>query len=265
MKIHAYILCYNEEDIIFHTLSYYSSFCSRIFLLDNYSTDGSIDIASTFEKVTILPWWSDNKLNDYKNVEVKQSYYKIYSRPDSPMCVEPADWVITCDMDEIVYHPQLLPILEGYTRQAATVANIVGFNMVSDKNFCEIDSLVDSVKMGVQAKAFNKPVLFAVRFDMIFSMGCHPYGVGYDQMLDQPFYKKGTNKIALLHYKYIGERSIIKAKSSILRLSQENINNNLSGHYQKTTKELVMQHSLMRRKARKILDDKGEIAFGSGV
>lgn len=263
MKIHAYILCYNEEDIIAHTLSYYSSFCSKIFLLDNYSTDKSVDIASNFDKVTVLPWWSGDKLDDYRNIEVKQSFYKVYSRHDGLMCTEPADWVITCDMDELIYHPQLLSTLESYKKQAATVANIVGFNMVSEMSIYEIDSLVDSVRMGVQAKVFNKPVLFAVGFDMIFSVGCHPSGKGYGQMLRQPFYKRGNEKIALLHYKYIGERSVINAQSSGRRLSQKNINNNLGKHYQKTTEELIEKNLLMRRKARKVFDGNGGIISDS--
>lgn len=265
MKIHAYILCYNEEDIILHTLRHYSSFCSRIFLLDNYSTDSSVDIASTFEKVTVLPWWSDDKLNDYKNTEIKQDYYKIYSRVDSSMCVESADWVITCDMDELIYHPQLTSVLAAYKKKGVSVANIVGFNMVSEISLCEIASLNDSVRMGVQAKVFNKPILFTAGFDMVFSPGCHPGGEGYKKMLQQPRYKKGDEQIALLHYKYIGERSIVKAKSSVLRLSQKNINNNLGKHYQNTAEELVEQNLLMRNKARTVLDNKGNIIFDSVV
>lgn len=265
MKIHAYILCYNEEDIIFHTLSHYSSFCSRIFLLDNYSTDRSVDIANTFEKVIVLPWWSGNEFDDHANIAIKQSYYKKYSRPDSPLCIESADWVITCDMDELIYHPQLLSILVSYKRQSATVANIIGFNMISKKSLSGIGSLVNSVTMGVQAKVFNKPILFAAGFDMIFSMGCHPSGKGYRKMFQQPLYKKGGERIALLHYKYIGERSIARAKSSVLRLSQKNIDNGLGQHYQKTAKELVEKNLLMRKKARKVLDDSGNIIFGSAV
>ena len=38
-KVHVYLLCYNEEDIIAKIIEYYSTFCSKIFILDNYSTD----------------------------------------------------------------------------------------------------------------------------------------------------------------------------------------------------------------------------------
>lgn len=44
MIIHAHILAWNEEKILPFTLDYYSSFCEKIFIHDNMSTDSSDDI-----------------------------------------------------------------------------------------------------------------------------------------------------------------------------------------------------------------------------
>ena len=41
MKIHAYIIAYNEEKLLPFTLDSYSIFCEKIFVYDKYSTDSS--------------------------------------------------------------------------------------------------------------------------------------------------------------------------------------------------------------------------------
>ena len=104
-KVHVYLLCYNEEVIIESVLRYYSSFCTRIFILDNYSTDKSMDIAKQFENVTIIQWENNGFLDDKKHIELKTELYKLYSRKDGKYTQEIADWVIVCDMDELIYHP----------------------------------------------------------------------------------------------------------------------------------------------------------------
>ncbi|WP_175404477.1 glycosyltransferase family 2 protein [Endozoicomonas atrinae] len=54
MKIHAYLICFNEEKIIKSVLDYYSSICSKIFLFDNGSTDDSVKIACQYDNVRVI-------------------------------------------------------------------------------------------------------------------------------------------------------------------------------------------------------------------
>lgn len=53
-KVHVYILCFNEEKMLPFTLDCYSSFCAKIFVLDNMSTDHSLEICSMYSKVQVI-------------------------------------------------------------------------------------------------------------------------------------------------------------------------------------------------------------------
>ena len=75
MKIHAYILTYNEEAILPFTLDYYSSFCDKIIVYDNESTDSSDDIFKRYSKVSIVKWKSDT-INELNYLQIKNNAYK---------------------------------------------------------------------------------------------------------------------------------------------------------------------------------------------
>ena len=261
MKIHVYLLCYNEDEIIRQVLSHYSTFCSRIFLLDNYSTDNSVHIATEFDNVRVLQWSSSNQFDDCLAVQIKESYYKQYSRTDGSFCSEVADWVIVCDMDELIYHPRLSEVLADYRAQRVTVANVVGFNMVSPLEPQKLPQLFPAVRMGKPAPVFNKPVLFDPEFDMVFSPGAHPHGVGYQQMQQQFGYKMGKQQVALLHYKYIGLRYLRRAKLARERLSEVNLNLGYGVHYLDSDNDLDSRYLKLHSEARLVIDDDGEIIF----
>ena len=72
-KVHAYIISFNEQRIIKHTLDFYSSFCSKIFLFDNGSTDDTLSIAKEFEKVKIIHFDTYGKMDDRMHVHIKTS------------------------------------------------------------------------------------------------------------------------------------------------------------------------------------------------
>ena len=69
--IHAYLLCYNEEKIIKNTLDYYSQFCTKIFVLDNMSTDQSCEIASQYKNVTVIKWQNNGFIDESLYVSLK--------------------------------------------------------------------------------------------------------------------------------------------------------------------------------------------------
>jgi glycosyltransferase involved in cell wall biosynthesis len=62
MKIHVYIISYNEEKLLPFTLDYYSTFCEKIFVYDNYSTDSSDEIYKKYNKVEVIKWDSGNEI-----------------------------------------------------------------------------------------------------------------------------------------------------------------------------------------------------------
>ena len=155
MIIHAHILAFNEEKILPFTLDYYSSFCKKIFIYDNMSTDSSDEIYGQYPKVIVKKWNSNNEINELNYIEIKNTAYKI-SRNDK------ADWVIVCDCDEFLYHPTLLEKLESYKRLGVTVPLVNGHDMVSEK-FPEYDGgfITEKIKTGSDVyEPFCKKIIF---------------------------------------------------------------------------------------------------------
>ena len=86
-----YILCYNEEVLLPHTLKHYSTrFPNATFvIIDNESTDKSVEIAKT-AGCEIYTWQTNNMANIIENVKLKDNIWKTAK----------TDWVLIVDMDE---------------------------------------------------------------------------------------------------------------------------------------------------------------------
>ncbi|MCK5537010.1 MAG: glycosyltransferase family 2 protein [Bacteroidales bacterium] len=219
MNIHAYILCYNEEIIIKSVLNYYTNLCSKVFLIDNESTDNSVEIAKQYKNIEIISFTSDG-LDDSLHVKLKTSLYKQYSRN----CSNKVDWCICCDMDEILYHHDLLNILEKYQSMGIMVPITTGFDMVSEEEIDPSISIIKQYSKGMRRPTFDKRIVFNPEFDMAYSHGCHPYGPGFEYMKKTYSYVSSNEfPIALLHYKHIGSRLLNTAKKNLYRFNQENI------------------------------------------
>lgn len=239
MKIHVYLLCYNEEYIIEQVIRYYSTFCSKIFIMDNYSTDNSVKIANKYKNVKIIYWNSNEKFNDYLHVKIKTETYKKYSRKDGKYTEEVADWVICCDMDEILYAPNLEKSLKECLSLGITVPQTMGFEMIGKEEVNVNSLLTEQYRHGFRNPRFDKRIIFSTEIDMAYNIGCHPEGVGFEYM-KRMFGYKSSNEVLLyvLHYKDIGSRLLESAEKNIKRLPKGQVkvqNGKYSGvayHYQ---------------------------------
>ena len=70
--IHAYFLCYNEANILPHLLKHYLSFCEKVVILDNHSTDNSVEIVKSFENTEVIPYNSNGELRDDIYIQLKK-------------------------------------------------------------------------------------------------------------------------------------------------------------------------------------------------
>lgn len=252
MIVHAYLLCYNESKIIRFILDYYSTFCEKIFVVDNQSDDNSVEIALSYPKVEVIKWSSGGKFEDQYNKLLKENLYKKYSR-------NKADWVITADMDEIIYHPNLIQILSEFKIKGVTVPKVLGYNMSSPIEPTPGICLTKQIRTGYRYDKFDKPIIFRTDFDMTFSAGCHPAGPGYKQMLANPSYSTSSEPMYLLHYKHIGNRHLETAKSSAVRLSETNVSKGWGTHYLKSDDDLINKTKEIVDKSYLVICDDGNI------
>lgn len=221
MIIHAHILAWNEEKILPYTLDYYSNFCEKIFIYDNMSDDNSDEIYKNYPKVEVIKWNSDNEINELNYIKIKTESYKERSRGGE------VDWVIVCDCDEFLYHPNLINVLKDYKNKGVTVPKVCGHDMVSEI-FPEYDGklLTDKVKIGSNRyQPMCKNIIFNPNLDVNYGIGAHSFSCNNAIF-------SNTEELKLLHYKFLGKDYVKKLYiDRAKRLSKFNKENKFGEHY----------------------------------
>ena len=237
MKIEAFILCYNEEKLIRYTLAHYLNFCSKVTIIDNYSTDNTISIIKNefSERVKIVQYDSNNQLNDSAYTYIKNNCWK----------QSKADWVIVCDMDELLhYNYSGFGIIDFLITLGSSCPIIMpyGYNMFSetfpDKYIANLTTLITK---GVRAPNFDKSILFQPK--MLEEINYGP-GAHYCNPVIKEQYKRNlsyrSEHLKLLHYKYIGIDYLIqKHEHYANRLSSYNKVNQFGAEYIKGKQHVV--------------------------
>jgi glycosyltransferase involved in cell wall biosynthesis len=160
-SIEVHCLLHNEAPILPYFIRHYQRFAD-IYFYESDSTDESPEIARKLS-CNIIPLPTNNEANDAIFTAMKNNCWKSST----------ADWVIVCDTDEFVYHPDLLHVLE---RTEATIFKPPEWRMFSDKFPTTPGQIYDEVKYGVPGfPGHNKMILFRsseIR-EMNYTAGCH--------------------------------------------------------------------------------------------
>lgn len=222
MKVHAYFLCYNEEKILSHLLNYYSKFCSKITILDNQSTDSSVQIVKSFSNTEVLSWNSNNEIRDDLYLQIKNNVWK----KDRGVF----DYVIVGDADEFLYHSDIINFLIESKKNNISIFKPVGYHMIADENYDLNDNcdLINEVKYGIRGESNDKLMMFSPELQEInYFPGCHSAN---PQGKLVPYISTGDLK--MLHYKYLGVKDFIpKQIARGKRLSQFNKAHNMGMYY----------------------------------
>lgn len=224
MKIDAYILCFNESKMIEHTLNYYSNFCDNITIIDNQSTDNSVNIVrEKFPDVIVKELNTNGEYREDIQIEVRNNCWK----------ESVADFVIMADMDEFIVDHDILKTLNKMLDRKVAFPKVKGFNMVSKKfpNDYSI-SILDQVVKGFRDNTFDKCILFSPKMikNMNFGPGSH---------MCKPEFKEGYKledhnfQMNLLHFKYLGREYLYdKHGTYAKRMSDENRKYNYGFQYE---------------------------------
>ena len=238
--IHYYSLCWNEEVILPFTMGYYSEFCQKMVIMDNESDDRSPTIINSFANAEMRTYQSNKEIRDDIYLGIKNNIWK-ESRGI-------ADWIIICDADEVLYHPNLADKLDELKAKGVTIIKPYGYDMYSEN--LPHESIFE-IKNGVKDnRHFGKCVIFNPnQIDEInFKAGCHqckPKG-------KIKFYK--GDDIKLLHYKYLNLDYVLKRHEAFKkRLSEYNIKNKMGKHYLFDIQKITSIFIKNLRKAKKVL------------
>lgn len=242
MKIHAHILAWNEEKILPFTLDYYSEICTKIYIYDNMSTDTSDKIYKKYPKVSVIKWNSNDQIHEMNYLNIKNQAYKKYSRNKN------VDWVIVCDCDEFLYHPDLINKLKELKNLGIDVPGIDGRDMVSEEfPIYDGSKITEIVQSGSKTyEPMCKKIIFNPNIDMSFGLGAHSSTCTNCKT-------SNNYDLMLLHYKFLG-LDYVKDRYRTLnsRLSEWNKKVGAGSHY--TDRNAISYHEeLMTNKVKIIL------------
>jgi glycosyltransferase involved in cell wall biosynthesis len=213
--IECYLIAWNEKDIIGLTIKHYLSFCSKVTLYDNFSDDGTPEIAKSLG-AEVITFGRKGELNDAEYLKIKNRAWK----------KSKADFVIIVDADEI---------LEPPTEFDCTIFKTKGFNIYSHDMPKESYS---EILTGIEDDNYSKAVIFSPKHitDINYSYGAHscdPKGI--------VVYSKET--LTLFHYRAIGgpERLVERHAKYRKRLGYINKSLGLGSHYNYTDERRIRE------------------------
>jgi glycosyltransferase involved in cell wall biosynthesis len=223
MKIEAFAICYNEEALLPYYLRHYSQFCDQIIIFDNYSTDRSEEICLANPKVKLVKYDSGNQIRDDIYLQIKNNCWKNSN----------ADWVIVGDIDELVYHADIVKALKDVTLSEATIITPRMFNMYSEKFPVTEGQIYEEVTYGIpcgsKTNVFRPRMITNINYDP----GCHeahPEG-------NVIFYHVVGMKT--FHMRYLSKQWVIdRNEQSYKRLSELNKQLGWGIHYHATAQKI---------------------------
>lgn len=192
MTITLYTFLYNEEKILPYFLKHYSQYVNKIIVYDNNSTDSSIQILNDWKEceIEIREYQTNNQYDEQSLLDLKNNCWKECE----------SDYVIVCDVDELLYHPDLIGFIKKQT--CVDYYTPTGYHMLSDKIPTDYTKQIyDIIKDGVADYQYNKNILFKRKniIETNYKPGAHA-----------SFFKGNTNlinaspeELKLLHYKWL--------------------------------------------------------------
>lgn len=203
--VDVYTLAWNEERYIEQFCDWYS-FARKITVYDNQSTDKTKQLA--LSKGCVVQDYGDGTNNDFQMNEVKETCWKNSD----------ADWVIVCDVDEFLYHPNLESVL---ITTDATIIKPEGYQMVS-----EVTAPLHTIKKGVRFSLCDKMVCFKPSkiTRMNWDYGCHNANPEGSVIIK-------NEDVKMLHY-HLVDRNYLKKRriESRNRMSEWNRSNGAGSH-----------------------------------
>lgn len=241
MRIEAFLVCWNEREIMPLVIKHYARFCDKITILDNHSTDGSQELARELGCV-VIPFGT-KFFDDEENRTIKNNCWKNSD----------ADWVIVADFDECIIntdfkHWNLRNIFEnGWIGYNDTIITTIGWQIMSDE--MPKEDLLE-VTNGFRFDNYSKNIMFRPKSlsEINFNPGSHKINpIGDVRFSIEALY--------VLHYKHIGgvQRTIDRYREYQPRMSKNNRKYGWGVHYNRSEQSIREEWNERMLKSRPLI------------
>ncbi len=211
MKVETFIVAHNEEFLMPYLLRHYTLF-SDVVILENNSTDRTIEIAESFTRTKVLRLKTEDVKDNQWIIDVKNSVYKSSK----------ADYVIVVDADEFVYHEDILSILQIAKSNGADIVLTNWYEMCSTFLPSGQGQIYDEIKTGHLGGA--KVNIFSPKIDINYEVGCHKSHPNTDKCFH--------SSIKTMHFRNISLDWVFQRNErDRVRLSKKNIESGWSFQY----------------------------------
>ena len=222
-------------------LRHYEQFCERIVVYDNGSDDGSQEIVAAHPLCELRHIDTRGEFHEAALVTVKRETWK-QSR-------QKADWVIACDVDELLHHPHLIEFLSECRRSGITMPVPAGWQMVADRFPTTEGQIYDEVHTGFPDTQFSKRAIFnpsAIQ-EIIYGPGCH------EALTKGDVRECADPALRILHFKYLGlEYLSWRYGEYARRLSEFNRAHRFGFQYLWQPEKLAVEFAAYQRQARHV-------------
>lgn len=227
MKIHAFLLCWNEIDIMRLVISHYQKFCDKITIMDNWSTDGSDKFAESLGCEVVK--FGTKFFDDQENMNIKNNCWR----------GSKADIVLVADFDEVLmvrnrmlnyfYDPIEIRFWFEDLGKDYTIYKTIGWQVISEE---WPTANITSINNGYRFDNYSKNICFNPQAIEQINYGpgaheCKPTGkvIWSDE-----------GNLYVLHYKHIGgvQRTIDRYREYQKRMSNNNRKKGWGIHYNRT-------------------------------
>jgi len=220
--VYVFAVCFNEAAILPFFLDHYAHHVGarKIVLHDGGSTDGSDSIAARYPQVEFIVAPSE-KLDDSALMRLRNEAWKPYRNE--------CDWVVVCDVDEFLFHPDVRGTLRALRQQGVTLPLVEGFNIVSKAApvYRPGRYLWQDRQAGIpDPRYLNKNLVFDPAIDINYTLGCHHCQPTGPVQRSDGFVFKSLHMCQLSY-----EHLTAKARLSLARLSDWNLQTQAGFHY----------------------------------
>ncbi len=193
MIVHLYAHSWNEMRMLEFFFRHYRSWIDRFVFFDDNSTDGTIERLKAEPKVEIRP--RPYLYPDSLVLSGKHNFDNCWKESRGK-----ADWVVIVDIDEHLYHPDIVSYLETCKRRGVTLIPALGYEMLTDTFPQPDENLAQRYTRGAPTGSMSKLRIFNPDAITEVNFGGGGHSADPRGRLVYP----ERDELLLLHYKHLG-------------------------------------------------------------